>query len=69
MAIVDTDWESLFCGVDDFCQAFIPAMHARLLADGTRQRNRQPARPRRDAGQGGVWQIGGRALRRVRPKR
>jgi len=43
MAIVDTDWEALFCCVDDFCQAFIPAMHARLLADGNRQRNRQPA--------------------------
>jgi hypothetical protein len=43
MAIVDTDWETLFCCVDDFCQAFIPAMHARLLADGTRQRNRQTA--------------------------
>lgn len=43
MSIVDTDWETLFCCVDDFCQAFIPAMHARLLADGTRQRNRQPA--------------------------
>ena len=33
----------MFCCVDDFCQVFIPAMHARLLADGTRQRNRQPA--------------------------
>lgn len=43
MAIVDTDWESLFCSVDDFCRVFMPAMNARLLADGTRQRDRRPA--------------------------
>jgi len=43
MAIVNTDWETLFCAVDDFFQGFIPALHAQMLASGIRQRDRQPA--------------------------
>lgn len=41
MSIVDTDWETLFCVVDDFCRVFVPAMHARMVADGTRCRDRK----------------------------
>lgn len=41
MAIVDTDWETLFCVVDDFCQAFIPRIHQQMLAAGTRRRRRK----------------------------
>ena len=40
MAIVDTDWETLFCAVDDFCQAFIPRMNQQMLAAGVRRRQR-----------------------------
>ena len=40
MAIADTDWETLFCTVDDFCRVFLPAMHAQMMADGTRHRRR-----------------------------
>jgi len=31
----------IFCDIDDFCKVFMPEWEARLLADGTRQRNRQ----------------------------
>jgi len=31
----------LFCNVDDFCRAFLPKYEAGLLADGTKQRQRQ----------------------------
>jgi len=40
MHIIGTDWETLFCLVDDFCQAFIPQLHAQMIAQGTRQRRR-----------------------------
>lgn len=35
------DWVALFCSVDDFCQQFEPAMHARVLHDGKRKRRRE----------------------------
>ena len=35
------DWVALFCSVDDFCQQFEPAMHARVLHDGSRKRRRK----------------------------
>lgn len=31
----------IFCDVDDFCKVFMPQWESQLLADGTRQRNRQ----------------------------
>lgn len=31
----------LFCDVDDFCKIFIPQWQKQLLADGTRQRQRE----------------------------
>lgn len=43
MAIVDTDWETLFCAVDDFCQVFIPQMNQQMLATGARRRQRKPS--------------------------
>ena len=38
MDIIGTDWESLFCRVDDFCLAFIPEMQQQLITQGHRQR-------------------------------
>jgi hypothetical protein len=35
------DWVALFCSVDDFCQQFEPAFHARLLHDGSCKRRRE----------------------------
>lgn len=35
------DWVALFCGVDDFCQQFEPAMQTRVLHDGIRRRRRK----------------------------
>lgn len=34
------DWETLFCEVDDFCQAVEPRVRQRLLTTGQRRRNR-----------------------------
>lgn len=40
MHLIGTDWESLYCIVDDFCQGFQPHVQQRLLDDGTRKRRR-----------------------------
>lgn len=34
VAIVDTDWETLFVTIDGCCRVFSPALHARRLAQG-----------------------------------
>jgi hypothetical protein len=34
------DFEAVFCDVDDFCQAFLPAWHRQLLTQGERRRQR-----------------------------
>ena len=34
------DFDTLFCDVDDFCRAFLPAWHRQLLSSGERQRQR-----------------------------
>jgi transposase len=34
------DWETLFCGVDDFCRTVEPLLRQRLLTAGQRRRNR-----------------------------
>jgi hypothetical protein len=33
--------ETLFCLVDDFCQAFLPFWHSKLLESGSKKRNRR----------------------------